>query len=222
MPQEQTLQAVRIWDGPLRLFHWLLVVLVVAAYVTGWLGIEARLWHMRLGYALGALLGFRLTWGFLGGRYSRFRAFCYPPAAAWRYARQLLAGTKAPPVAGHNPLGSYMVFLLLLLLAAQVVTGLCASDDIFFEGPLHHLLPARWGQLLSRWHSWQSNVLLAAAAVHVLAILLYWAKGENLVTPMCSGWKDVPAGTPQTANLWGRGLALLILWLAGVFLLLLV
>lgn len=216
----QPVQAVRIWDAPLRLFHWLLVALVVAAYVTGRLGIEARLWHMRLGYAIVALLGFRLTWGFVGGRYSRFRAFFYHPSSAWRHARQLLTGHE-PPMAGHNPLGSYMVFLLLLLLLVQVATGLCASDDILYQGPLHQFLPERWGHVLSRWHSWQVNILLAAVAVHVLAILVYWIRGENLIKPMITGWKEAPGGTPPTPNLWGRGLALLVLWLLAAYLALL-
>ena len=213
----QPLQAMRIWDAPVRLFHWLLVAAVVAAYVTAQLGIEMRPWHMRLGYAIVALLGFRLTWGFVGGRTSRFRAFCYHPSSAWRHARQLLAGHE-PPAAGHNPLGSYMVFLLLLLLLMQVVTGLCASDDILYQGPLHHLLPARWGRLLSQWHSWQVNVLLAAVIMHVLAIMFYWMRGENLIKPMITGWKEVPVGTPPTPNLWGRGLVLLALWLLAAYL----
>jgi cytochrome b len=215
----QPLQAVRIWDAPVRLFHWLLVALVVAAYVIGQLGIEMRPWHMRLGYAIVALLGFRLTWGFVGGRTSRFRAFCYHPSSAWRHARQLLAG-REPPAVGHNPLGGYMVFLLLLLLLMQVVTGLCASDDILYQGPLHHLLPARWGRLLSQWHSWQVNVLLGAVAVHVVAIVVYWIRGENLIKPMLTGYKRLPQGTPESPLLLWRGLALLALWLLVVFVLL--
>ena len=215
----QPLQAVRIWDAPVRLFHWLLVALVVAAYVTGQLGIEMRPWHMRLGYAIVALLGFRLTWGFVGGRTSRFRAFCYHPLRAWHHARQLLAG-REPPAVGHNPLGGYMVFLLLLLLLMQVVTGLCASDDILYQGPLHHLLPARWGRLLSLWHSWQVNVLLGAVAVHVMAIVVYWIRGENLIKPMLTGYKRLPQGTIESPLLLWRGLALLALWLLAVFILL--
>ena len=113
-----------------------------------------------------------------------------------------------------------MVFLLLLLLLMQVVTGLCASDDILYQGPLHHLLPARWGRLLSQWHSWQVNVLLGAVAVHVVAIVVYWIRGENLIKPMLTGYKRLPQGTPESPLLLWRGLALLALWLLVVFVLL--
>ena len=44
-------------------FHWLLAILVVAAYVTAQIGGSLIEWHGRVGIAITGLLAFRLVWG---------------------------------------------------------------------------------------------------------------------------------------------------------------
>ena len=63
---------VRIWDLPTRIFHWSLVFLVIGMVVSGLRGGGAMEWHMRMGYAVLSLLLFRIVWGLVGGRWSRF------------------------------------------------------------------------------------------------------------------------------------------------------
>src|SRR4051812_12635798 len=106
---ERPLHKVRIWDWPTRIFHWVLATCVVALVTTAKVGGDGMLWHGRIGYTVAALLIFRLVWGFMGGHWSRFRAFPPSPTAALRYLRE-----KAAPLRpGHSPLGALSVYALL-------------------------------------------------------------------------------------------------------------
>jgi cytochrome b len=128
---------VVVWDLPTRLFHWLLTIFVIISFVTGNIGGNAMQYHEWSGFVILVLLVFRLVWGFLGGRQSRFSAFVRGPAAVLRYATALIKG-NSPPVLGHNPLGGWSILAMMLALFVQVGTGLFANDDILTEGPLYH------------------------------------------------------------------------------------
>ena len=180
---------VRVWDLPVRLFHWLLVALLAASWITAEAGIQYMTWHMRCGYAILALVLFRLLWGFVGSPYARFSSFVVGVPAAWRYLRSWF-GARPLRYAGHNPLGGWMVLALLLLIAAQAATGLFATDDIFNDGPLNRLVSNNLADTLTGWHHLIFNLLLGAAALHVLAVVLYLlVKRDNLVWPMVTGRK---------------------------------
>lgn len=113
---------VKVWDIGVRLFHWSLVVLFAVAYVTGEMEGSA---HAAAGYAVLALLLFRLAWGLVGTRHARFADFVYGPVATWRYAKALLA-RRPPHYLGHNPLGGWMVVALLLVFP-HIAGALAAS-----------------------------------------------------------------------------------------------
>jgi cytochrome b len=202
----------RVWDLPTRLFHWLLAATIVGSVVSANIGGNAMVWHIRLGCGVLALIAFRLLWGFVGGRWSRFASFAYAPATVLRYLR----GQQQPGEhldVGHNPMGSFSVFALLALLAVQVATGLVADDEIATTGPLNRFVGGALAGRATGWHAaWGKWILLALVALHVVAILYYrFARQKNLVTPMFSGDKPLPAGTPaSTDNLATRGLALLL------------
>ncbi len=177
---------IRIWDLPTRLFHWLLALCVVGLVTSAKLGLMD--WHFRLGYTMLTLLLFRLLWGLLGGRWSRFASFLYAPGSLWRYLRG--QGDPAHAV-GHSPTGALSVFALLAFLLLQVASGLISDDEIASAGPLTHLVPGAWVSLASWYHraigQW---VLIALVALHIAAILWYlWGRGQNLVLPMLSGDK---------------------------------
>jgi cytochrome b len=177
---------IRIWDLPTRLFHWLLALCVIGLVVSAKLGLMD--WHFRLGYAMLTLLLFRLLWGLLGGRWSRFASFLYAPGSLWRYLRG--QGNPAHAI-GHSPTGALSVFALLIVLLVQVASGLISDDEIASAGPLTHLVPGAWVSLASWYHRTVGQWLLIALVVlHMAAILWYlWGRGQNLIRPMLDGDK---------------------------------
>jgi len=177
----------RVWDLPLRIFHWLLVIGVVAAIITGKMGGPLMDWHARIGATLMGLLIFRLVWGFIGTPHARFASFFPTPARLVAYFKGHWRGV------GHNPLGALSVIALLAILAIQVSTGLFATDDIAFQGPLHGLVDQDTGNQLTHWHELSFNLLAVLMALHVGAIVFYWwARNTNLVLPMLTGDKSIP------------------------------
>jgi len=184
---------IRIWDLPTRLFHWILVVLVAFSVVSAEIGGNWLDWHMRSGYCILTLVLFRIMWGFAGSHHARFSNFVRPPAAALAYLRELRNGSAAAQ-AGHNPLGALSVVALLAALLLQASTGLFANDDsTSTEGPLAKLVSNHTSNLLTLVHEVNQYVLYTLVALHIAAIAYYYfAKRENLVTPMLTGDK---AGT---------------------------
>jgi len=181
-----SLERIKLWDLPTRLFHWLLVVLIVAAVITAKIGGNAMDWHGRIGLAILGLIAFRLTWGFVGSYHARFANFWPWPASVRAYLRGNWHGV------GHNPLGAMSVMALLALVTMQVATGLFSNDDIAFNGPLFKLISKELSDQLTGIHKLSINVLLALIALHLIAITFYaFAKKENLVKPMITGWKDL-------------------------------
>jgi cytochrome b len=206
---------VRIWDLPTRVFHWALVVLVVTSFVTGKIGGNAMTWHMYSGYAILSLILFRIVWGFVGGRASRFASFVTGPGSVIGYARTLFTREVAHH-AGHNPLGGWSVVLMILSLATQAVTGLFASDDIATEGPLAAKASSATVALLTRIHHINETVLVVLVATHVAAILFYaFYKRQNLVHAMITGHQQLPEPAPHTPN--RTLLAACLLGIAGAF-----
>lgn len=190
---------VRVWDLPTRLFHWTLVVCVVALIATGQVGGAAMDWHFRFGYAVLSLLLFRLGWGLVGGRWSRFSSFIYSPSTLVRYLR----GQGGPELStGHNPLGAGSVFALLLFLLAQVATGLVSDDEIASSGPLSSLVSGAWVSQATWYHrNVGKMVLIVLMVLHVAAILFYlWRKRQNLVRPMLLGDKEVEQQVPASRD----------------------
>ncbi len=182
---------VRVWDLPVRLFHWALVILMVVSYFAARAGGDWMQLHFWSGYAIFTLLIFRIAWGFLGSTTARFANFVKGPAAAFGHLRELF-GKTGPHDAGHNPLGAGMVVVLILAVLAQVATGLFASDSDtgMVNGPLTKLASNTWIDTATAFHRYWINVLLILAALHVLAVAVYlvW-KRQNLVRAMLTGTK---------------------------------
>lgn len=203
-------QRIRLWDLPTRLFHWLLAGLVVASFVSGKIGGNAMDWHGKFGLAILGLLAFRLVWGFAGSTYARFVSFLPTPAKVLAYLRGQWRGV------GHNPLGAFSVFGLLLLLAFQVGTGLFGNDDIAFRGPLYELIGKDLSDRLTGLHKLSVNVLIALVTLHIVAIAFYVrVKKDDLIRPMLTGWKDIAPGEGASAS-GGGALPLAVALLVAV------
>jgi len=206
------LTAVRVWDLPTRTFHWVLALTIVASVVSAKIGGNAMPWHFRFGYLVFALIAFRVLWGMVGGRWSRFSSFVYAPGTVLRYLRGQSRADEHHDV-GHNPLGSFSVFALLGFLALQVASGLVADDEIANVGPLNRFVSGRIASLATHWHKdYGQWILLTLVALHIVAILYYLlGKKKNLVRPMIVGDKTLPWGTPAASdNGASRLLALLL------------
>ncbi len=182
---------VLVWELPVRLFHWILVVLVTAAYLTwrlNWMD-----WHTWIGYAALTVVLFRVLWGFWGGDCARFAGFLSGPAAALRHLQHALRREPDHQV-GHNAAGGWMVVLLLAVLLVQTLSGLLINNDVADEGPLTEILPAPVLNAITAAHAICWDVLLGAVALHVIAILTYAvAKRQDLVGPMITGRKTLPS-----------------------------
>ena len=206
VPEPDTLRAgvgrsrVAVWDLPVRAVHWSIVLLLVGLIVTGKLGNEWLLWHMRFGQAMLALVVFRIIWGFVGSRNARFSAFIYRPAAVVRYARSLFGAHEVH--ATHNPLGGWMVVLLLVALLAQAVMGLFTNDDALWGGPLSERVTKTTSDAISSYHRRFWWVIVVLSSLHIAAVVAYlMLLKDNLIVPMVTGDKHLPAGlaTPQDA-----------------------
>jgi len=204
--------SVRTWDLPVRLVHWMLVVLVFASWLSSEIGGNAMTYHMWVGYAILALLLFRIAWGFLGSQHARFCDFVRGPFVVARYLRGVLR-KDSPRFVGHNPAGGWSVLALLLSLLVQATTGLFANDEIVTEGPLAGHVATTVSDLLTTVHRYNFDVLLGLIGLHLAAILFHLlVKRENLVSAMFTGRKRLPAGVYAAE---GR---MASLWLAAVIL----
>ncbi|PZP65132.1 MAG: hypothetical protein DI596_00045 [Azospira oryzae] len=184
---------VPIWDLPVRLFHWALVAFVAFSWWSGTEGGNAMQYHVYSGYVILTLVLFRVLWGFVGSSSARFASFLRGPAVTLAAVRELFS-RRPMPYPGHNPVGGWMVVLLLVALAVQAATGLFANDDIATEGPLYRYVSKEMSDALTGIHKLNFNLVLTLAAVHVLAVFYHWAvKGENLIAAMFTGRKRLPA-----------------------------
>jgi cytochrome b len=181
---------VRVWDVPVRLFHWLIVALVAAAYATwrlNWME-----WHGWIGDLVLALVLFRLLWGFFGSETARFSHFLTSPRTAFEHLKYAFLREPDRQV-GHNPAGGWMVVLLLALLLAETLTGIYVANDVADVGPLTEIVPAAAANAIDASHAIVWNALLVAITAHVLAIVGYAAlKGQDLVRPLVTGVKILP------------------------------
>lgn len=186
--------SVRVWDLPTRLFHWLLVACIIGSVVTSQIGGNAMIWHFRFGFAIASLLLFRLVWGVVGGRWSRFASFIYSPGTIVRY----LQGRPQPEhVIGHNPLGAASVFAMLVVLIAQVSSGVVSDDEIAAVGPFAQFVSNATVSAATSYHkTYGKFMLLGLIVLHLAAIAYYYvAKRENLVKPMVDGDKTLANAT---------------------------
>ncbi|MFH2135115.1 MAG: cytochrome b/b6 domain-containing protein [Pseudomonadota bacterium] len=181
---------VKVWDVPVRLFHWSLVAGFATAYFSA--EMHKMTVHVWSGYALIALLLFRLVWGFVGNQYARFKSFIFSPQETLAYMRSIRGG-HPKHYYGHNPAGALMVFALLGLLLAIFVSGLVTLAVIDFEGPLLFMANSvsdETAYLFRHAHDWMVNIALLLIPLHLLGVVSGSLQHkENLVRAMVTGMK---------------------------------
>ncbi|MGZ5817584.1 MAG: cytochrome b/b6 domain-containing protein [Burkholderiaceae bacterium] len=198
------LTRIRLWDLPIRIFHWSLAIAVIVAIITGKIGGNLMAVHAKAGLTIIGLVAFRITWGIVGSTYARFLEFAPTPGKIKAYLKGQWHGV------GHNPLGALSVFALLGLLAVQAGIGLFTNDDIAFNGPFYGLVDEALSARLSGVHHLLANVILSLLVLHVVAIVFYLRfKKDNLVKPMVTGWKEVESAKSGGSATRGSIVALL-------------
>ncbi|EAW29948.1 cytochrome b561 family protein [marine gamma proteobacterium HTCC2143] len=189
--------SILVWDRHTRIFHWLLVLSFSFSLTTGLLGdIDLMDWHMISGYSILGLLIFRSLTGVFGKDYGRFSRFSLSPKSVIAY----LKGDDN--FVGHNPLGSWMVIVMLVALLLQALSGLMTSDDIFVEGPWVMWVSDDWVSWAGQLHGVMFRVLIALVALHLMAILFYRVvKKQPLVVAMITGSKLSRNGNEAATNI---------------------
>lgn len=206
---------VRIWDLPTRFFHWALAFCVLGLFVTAELGGNAMVWHFRFGFGVLTLLLFRLVWGLVGGHWSRWVQFPLRPSSVLAY----IQGRSLLRWAGHNPLGSWSVVFLMLVLTLQVATGLVSDDEIANVGPLSFWVAGRWVSWATSWHKdWGQSLVMSLVILHLLALVWYrFKKKVSLVPAMLHGDKSLPEPvTPSKDHVAQRLVAMVLLMLCAL------
>lgn len=217
-----TRAGLRIWDLPLRLFHWALVICVIGAYASVKLGGLYMDWHVRFGLATLGLILFRVIWGIVGPRYARFSTFVRGPAAIGRDIR-------GATFAGHSPLGAISIIAMLSMLGFQAVSGLFVNDDILTQGPLHGRVDEALSSWFTSWHHRNEWIIVGLVCLHILAITWYVVvRRRRMIRPMITGDarpQDLPPSTPPAndgPSVWIRAALIaiavtaLVLWIQSL------
>ena len=201
MTQEAHTVKTRIWDLPTRLFHIVLALCVLGLVITGDNGDLAMAVHFYLGYTVLTLVFFRVIWGIVGGHWSRFTTFIPSPSSLLAYVRNF-NNSDAKPSVGHNPLGAISVFVFLVVLLLQGLSGLMSDDDVSISGPWTALVPNAWVEFATEYHTEIGfPLILVLVGVHIAAVLYHLhAKKQNLIRPMIDGDKLASSNTPASRD----------------------
>ena len=191
---------IKVWDIFVRVFHWTLVVSFFIAYITE----DEVMWlHEFAGYTILALVAARVIWGIIGTRYARFTSFVFKPSTIKQYFKDSLR-FKSKRYLGHNPLGSAMVIILLLMLVLTNLSGIKADGDDIFAGASDfniEIVKTAFAnddykgksadhELWEEIHEFFAHATLLLIFLHVAGVIFSSiAHGENLVRSMVTGLK---------------------------------
>lgn len=193
MNQPITPPMTKVWDLPVRIFHWTLVSLFLFLIVSGDLGDELIEWHFYAGYLLSGLILFRLIWGLIGSHYARFLSFVRHPLHTLGYLKRMFQG-NAEHHYGHNPAGGMMVIALLLLLSAQIASGLVTTDDVLWDGPFYSTVSDELAEFGGTLHHQLQLLLKVLIGVHILAVVFHQIKYKDRLVPAMIHGKKVDMG----------------------------
>lgn len=212
---------IKVWDGFIRFFHLSLITLIITLYVSA--EYDQMAVHLLAAYTLLALVITRLIWGIIGSDTAKLNALFHHPKSVIK----AISSPHAYQHAGHNPAGSYMVLIFFTLIIAQLTSGLMTSDDVFTDGPLVAHVDYSWVSIASSWHKTNFDILLAAIAFHILAIIIYRIRGKALTKAMITGYAtgiksgDLAMQQPKLKSPWQAFMIFVVLliglmWLWGI------
>lgn len=170
-----------IWDWPVRAFH--------VCFAAGWLAAlaislfssesgRAFAYHSLIGLALGWLVALRIAWGIVGSRPARFWSFAFGPRRTLAYMNDAFR-FRETHFAGHNPGSAWVIFAMIGLTIAQVVTGLYvgAGRRDFREA-----------------HEWLAYSMIGLIVVHLVGVALHTLRHREWIgLSMIDGKRSVGA-----------------------------
>ncbi len=207
-----------VWDLPVRLFHWLLLISLLSAWYTSDGERDLIDYHLKIGYFTLGLIIFRIMWGIFGTQYAKFSQFFPTKAKLLSYLNKSKQN-QVDTTVGHNPLGGLMIILMLLLILSQAISGLFMNDDVFTTGPYYESVNSSIQKFMSLIHHNVFDIILFVSVVHIGAIFYYlFAKKINLIVPMFTGYKSTDNNEASSIKSSKLLLALVIILLIVVFL----
>jgi cytochrome b len=175
---------VKVWDLPLRLFHWGLVAAIATSFIS--MELENMEVHVISGACVLGLLIFRLLWGLWGASTAQFHRFIPSPKGLFNYLRKSELGEQVK--IGHSALAALSVVAMLVAIGFQTLTGLVADDDVYTTGPLIGYVESEFSEWATGLHATNSEIVLALIGLHIAAIMFYkFVKKQGLVRPMVVG-----------------------------------
>ena len=193
----------RRWDPLVKITHWGIAVVVVSnALIVG----EGSIAHIYAGYALAALLGLRMLWGFIGPHAARFSSFRPNLARALAHIDDMRAGKREVHIS-HNPLGALMVYALWLCLAVIIASGIgmagappaidaaispaeLVSSEYREEADGGEGEEGGAGEIFEEVHEVAVNLLYLLIALHIAGVAFETMRsGKRTITAMLPGGK---------------------------------
>ncbi len=217
---------VYVWQRPVRVYHWVnalcVFILAVTGYLIGhplaihssseayqqyWFG-TVRFIHFTTAYIFVFNYLFRIYWGFVGNRYSRFSNYLPVKKEHWQEIWQvlridILQIRQGPlPSIGHNALAAFSYFILFLAFLFEVVTGFgmyAAMSKSWFPQLFAWIVPLMGGDFVVRqWHHAMMWVFVVFTLVHVYLVFYHdYVEGRGITSSMVGGWKFIEKSEVQ-------------------------
>jgi len=215
-----SIRRVYVWQLPVRLYHWVNALVVLALAVTGyligsplaianaseasysyWFG-TVRFIHFLAAFVFFFNFLFRIYWGFVGNAFARWHNFLPFRKAQLREAVDvlrvdILQATPEPLESiGHNALAGFTYFLTFLVFLFQSVTGFgmyAAMSDSWLPRMFAWIVPLMGGDFAVRqWHHMMMWFFVLFTIVHVYLVFYHdYVEGRGVISSMAGGWKFV-------------------------------
>ncbi len=193
-------QMILVWDMPVRVFHWLLVICFAGAWLTSE-SERLQMIHYAFGYTACLLVLIRLVWGVIGTRYARFSQFLKSPKAVVEHFMAMLRGHPHHDI-GHNPAGGMVMFALMVLILVIGLSGYLSVKEFL-------------GNFAGHAHEAVASLAMAVVILHILAaIVMSWVEKQNLVRSMVNGKKQ---GMPEQAIRYPQYLVGALIFLGALY-----
>ncbi|NPA50334.1 MAG: hypothetical protein GXO02_01740 [Epsilonproteobacteria bacterium] len=205
-----------VWALPTRIFHWLLVLFILVAYLASKEENLLRV-HSAFGYGVGVLVVFRIIWGFIGPRYSRFSDFPLSIKEALEFIRNITNPKKK--YVGHNPAASFVMLAIIIVLFFVVLSGALTYGVQEGRGIFAFLNNSLFKEMeiFEEIHEALTTLLLALIFAHLGGVFVDYLlhKEDGVLKSIFTGYKNIE-GKSVELNFFQKLIAFIFLTLSVV------